>query len=220
MLTVVLFFLSCSHSGIRFDPSKLPEPAKRYYGSRHALGPRAWMIHEHGLPSQTGSKLVSQWEDLFSVDYPVREEVWLWEDIEARFQLPVEVWWNYCPPYAANGELRIELLDSCWTHDEFCMELRIDGLQMSQSRTLWRSQILIESGENRWWYVYDMSPVIGTKGLRALEATVFIPEKILKKYQNRGSSTGLLLFVVRDFLAGKERVALIQIPMRKGVNKR
>jgi len=219
ILLISLFFLSCSHPGIRFDPSRLPEPAKRYYGSKHALSPRLWMIHQHGLPQQTGCNIVSDWPDLFSQDYPPREEIWLWDSVAAYFESPVEVWWHYLPPENGNGELKVRLLDTCWMQNELCMEFCIDGLQMSQCRTLWKVQLLIQS-DDRWWYIYDMSPTVGNKGLRALEATVFVPYETLQKYKKRGSSTVLLLFVFRDFLSAIERVALTQTPLGKGVNKK
>jgi len=201
-LSVILLLLSCSTPGIRFDPSRLSEAEKNYFGSSLTIGPRLLFLSELGAPLWSGEKIVFEWEDLFSINYPPRQEVWLWDSVTVYFQSPIEVWWDYRPPQIGNGDLRIQVLDTCWTNDEFCIVFFVDGLEMAQQcqtlQTLWRGQLFIWSN-NRWWYLYDMSPTVGNKGLRALEATVFISYETLEKYKKRGSSTALLLFVFRDF---------------------
>lgn len=149
-------------------------------------------IEKYGEPRQ------AVWQD-----EPPDPEVLLFDTCMVVIEYPVKVWFFYIPPKLRPNDLRISVTDTSNGQDHFCLEFEIDGLVTRNHTTLYQIGIFSQEGRKQSC-LYTSLPIEGTRGLRAVQITVFVPIEYVE-------GIDLILIQAMDVLTGEMRKGIIKL---------
>jgi len=139
----------------------------------------------------------------FWQDQPPDPELLIFDTCVVVIEYPIKVWYFYIPPKFRPGALQLSVTDTSSERDCFCLEFEVDGLTTFKHKTLYRIGIFSQK-DHRQLCLYTSLPIEGTRGLRAVQITAFIPFKYVKK-------ADFILVQVMDVLTGKTKEGVISL---------